>query len=253
MNFDWFTLGFCIIIALSMLIGFFKGGLKTIIKLAIVGVSILIAIFVRDKVAPMFRNGETGNYFYNLVYETIEKSSPDAAKNYSAPIVASGLADKSIIQAMADAGIPESIQQNLLQLIKDTASQVGTLTINPASVIASTASDYICIGLGYIVLFVGSSIVLFLIYFVVCILLKVSGKKPSTFSRILGIIVGLVEGISVCWCICLAANFALASENSISEVIKQMIKFDDPNYWSLAKWMITTDFGYSSILNLFLK
>ena len=75
----------------------------------------------------------------------------------------------------------------------------------------------------------------------------------NSFSRILGIIIGLAEGISVCWCICLATNFALASENSISEVIKQMIKFDDPNYWSLAKWMIATDFGYSSILNLFLK
>ena len=73
MNFDWFTLGFCIIIALSMLIGFFKGGLKTIIKLAIVGVSILIAIFVCDKVAPMFRNANNSK-FYNCLKSALKEA-----------------------------------------------------------------------------------------------------------------------------------------------------------------------------------
>lgn len=253
MNFDWFTLGFCIIIALSMLIGFLKGGLKTVVKLAIVGVAILISVFLADKLSGVFRNGDAGTYFYGLIYQKIESSSPEAANPLPAALVASGAVDETILEAMTNAGIPSSIQSQLMEVIKNTASQPGTLTINIASTISSTATDYICIGLSYIVLFLGSLIVLFLIYLLVSILLKLTGKKPGLISRLLGIIIGFAEGAAICWCVCLFANFALASSNSISDAIRQMIHLDDPSYWSLAKWMISTDFGYSSILNFFLK
>lgn len=251
MEFDWFTLGFALILVLSALIGFLKGGMKTLVKFGIVAIAIVLALLLCDAISPMFRNGQVGNYFYNLIFNKIGDAYPDANKDQLSVLIKSGAGESIIEEAYTNAGIPESLREIFTKEIMAAAD--SSLTVNIGDVIALTASDYICLGLAFISILLGSLIILFVVYFIVMLIFKLANKKPSLLSRIIGIFMGLVEALAICWCICLFANFALASNNDISEVIFKMIKLDDPNYWSLGKWMIQTDLGYSWILGLVLK
>lgn len=251
MEFDWFTLGFALILALSALIGFLKGGLKTLFKFGIVALSIILALLLCDALSPIFKNGQVGEYFYSFIFDRIGDAYPEANKDQLSALIKSEAGQSIILEAYTKAGIPESLREIFTKEIMSVAD--SNITVNVGDVIASTASSYICLGLAFICILLGSLIVLFAIYFIIMLIFKLTKKKPGLISRIIGILMGLIEAIAICWCISLFANFALASNNNISEIISKMIKIDDPNYWSLGKWMIQTDLGYSWILGLVLK
>ena len=102
----------------------------------------------------------------------------------------------------------------------------------------------------------------FLLTFVACfiilsillaILLHVfkANSKVGFISRFLGLLIGLAEAFAVCWVISLVCYFFVSSGSDAGNYIADVAKLNQEGF-GIAKWFISTDVGYSSVLS-FLK
>lgn len=240
--FDWLSVVFVVIIVLSLLIGFWKGGMKTVFTIACMAGAIGLCFLLSKPIADALIGSKLG-VGIDTYLETAINEAVDWA-NLPGGITSSGL--HTIYEALH---IPEFAYEPFDKAIMAQIEDAPLDSI--ASSVATSLTGLFLTGLSYLLIFIIGFIVLRLIVWVICLILKKGKSKPTMLSRLLGLALGAAKAFAICWVISLVANLLISSGSDWSNYLANSIGLGQEGF-GIAKWFITTDLGYTAVMNFFL-
>ena len=248
-GFDWISLIYIIIIVLLAAIGFIRGGIKTALSVAAIAISIGLAFALYGVIGGAVAESSVGEQISssteNYILDNVSGSGIlIPAEVFKSEWVANGM----LSYGYSELNIPEFVHEPLNGLIVANLPTQGMFT--PASAIAHSLTLVTCSAIG----FVSTFLVCFIVIRIVLAIVFHFAKKNlavGAISRILGLAIGLVEAFAVCWVISLVCYFFVSSGSDIGNYIADVTKLNQDGF-GIAKWFISTDLGYSSVLS-FLK
>lgn len=248
-GFDWISLIYILIIILFAVVGLIRGGIKTILSVAAIAVSIGLAFALYGLLGGAIAESPIGESISASTEEYILNNVSGTGATIPAEVFQSEwIANGMLSYVYDELNIPEFVQETLNGLIVANLPTQGMFT--PASAIAHSLTLITCSAIAFILTFLISFIVIRIILAIVFHLVKKS-MAVGAVSRILGLVIGLVEAFAVCWVISLVCYFFVSSGSDIGNYIADITKLNQEGF-GLAKWFISTDLGYSSVLS-FLK
>lgn len=242
-EFDWLSILYIVIIVLTLLIGFWKGGMKTLFTLLSFGLAIGACFLLANPVGEALKDSALGEKIYGTLNEnigTIINALPGIMINNEAV-----LAD-----ILTDLNIPEFVHGPLIETLQ--AALEDNALGSAGETIADTLTSVFCSGLAYIIVFLIAFIVFRLLFWIVCLIIKKGKSKPAILSRLLGLVLGAGKAFAICWVISLVATLLISSGSDFGNYLANSIGLNEEGF-SVAKWFIETDLGYSSVIGFFAK
>ncbi len=248
-GFDWISLIYIVIFILFALIGLIRGGLKTVLSVASIAVSIGLAFALYKLIGGALAESGMGQGISasteNYILENVSGSEiPLPAAAFQSEWVANGM----LSYVYSELNIPEFVQDTLNNLIVANLPTEGVFT--PASAIAHSLTLISCSAIAFLLAFVACFIILSILLAILLHVFK-ANSKVGFISRFLGLLIGLAEAFAVCWVISLVCYFFVSSGSDFGSYIADVAKLNQEGF-GIAKWFISTDLGYSSVLS-FLK
>lgn len=242
-EFDWLSILYIVIILLTLLIGFWKGGMKTLFTIISLGLAVGACFLLANPVGKALEESAVGEKIYGALNEnigTLLKAIPSFTANNEAVLgeVLSGL------------HIPEFVHGPLIEALQSALADKPLASAGET--IASTLTSIFCSGLAYIIVFLIAFIVIRFLIWVICLIVKKGRTKPTLFSRLLGLVLGAVKAFAICWVISLVVTLLISSGSGFGNYLADIIGINEDGF-SIAKWFIETDLGYSKVIGFFAK
>lgn len=242
-EFDWLSVLYVVIIILTLLIGFWKGGMKTLFTLLSFAVAIGACFLLANPVGQAIEKSALGEKIYSSLNENIGgliNALPSFAVNN----------EEALGEILSDLHIPEFVHGPLIEAIQPALEENGLASAGET--IATSLTSIFCSGIAYIIVFLVAFIVVRLVIWVICLIVKKGKTKPNLFSRLLGLLLGAAKAFAICWVISLVVTLLISSGSEFGNYLSDIIGLNDDKF-SIAKWFIETDLGYSSVIGFFTK
>lgn len=248
-GFDWISLIYILIIVLFAIIGLIRGGIKTILSVAAIAISIGLAFALYKIIGEAIAGSSLGNGISSSTEEYILNNVSGSgilipAETFQSEWIANGM----LSYVYGELNIPEFVQDALNNLIVANLPTQGMFT--PASAIAYSLTLITCSAIAFISTFLVCFIVIRIVLAIIFHFAK-KNMAVGAISRVLGLLIGLAEAFAVCWVISLVCYFLVSSGSDFGNYIADVTKLNQEGF-GIAKWFISTDLGYSSVLS-FLK
>lgn len=264
--FDYISLIYIGVILLCALVGFLRGGFRTLVTLLIIGASIGIAFLLYKTIGNLLYNGAAGKGIHDALYAFFKDHISYTPTVDLGGIIIEGTTitgETEIPRALwesesfraevyTQANVSEQLIPYLDSMVVQALAEIQGDSIPLASPIAIGLTHLVCFGLGFLIVALGAFVIGIIVMVIVSLILKLSGKKKSLLNRLLGVLAGLVSAAAIIWTVSLGLNIALAFDNDVSTYLKAVLSWDDDSVWTFAKWCAKTDLGYSGVLSLFL-
>lgn len=269
--FDYLTLVFIVLLVLGLLIGIARGAFKMLSGLVVFAVAVLVAIFLSKPVGAwvqgwgVTKSMNTGIYEFlagkiDISFGTIhftgssQITEADIAAANAAGKLYYGNADFDVFHAAYEAvKLPAVFYQTVDGLINNAIAGYNGQPFAFAQPLADIMTYAVCYAGSFIVLFILTSIVGTIIAAILRHAFARSGVKPGIISRLIGGLAGLVLAAGIVWSLCLLINVTLLMDNAFATHLREVLRYNDPNAWTFAKWLVQTDFGYNAIISFFIK
>lgn len=271
--FDYFTLIFVGIILVCALIGFWRGGFRIISQIIILAIAIVLAVFLSRGIGGWIKGTGFGTWVHDTSYTFLSGSinvevAPGSVLHGSDTVNAAtidtinaagaaqtGSADYNVFHEIyAAIHLPSQFYGLLDGLMNDALASFAGADFVVAAPLAIVIQSAICYGLAFLGIFLVSHIVLTIIVGIIYRLVLRNAMRPTLVSRIIGLVGGIVNAFSIIWAVCFVLNCMMLFDNDISNYLKQVLHLTEGDQtWTLAKWFVTTDFGYKNILSFFFR
>lgn len=269
--FDYLTLIFILVLVLGFVIGFARGAFRMLGSLIVFGVAIAVAILVSKPLAAAVQNwGIVGNMnqglfgfiagkinisfgAVQLTGETQITQAELAAANEAGKVYYADPNFDIFHTAYAAIHLPSFFYNLVDGLINDAIAAYGTNSFALAQPLADIMTHAICYVACFVVLFLLTVIIGAIILFIIRLALKALPDHKTLISRFVGGVVGLGLAVGTVWVLCLLINIVLLMDNGFAMHLRDVLRYDDPNAWTFAKWLVQTDFGYNAIIAFFIK
>ena len=237
-EFDVMSIIFTAIILIAFIVGVVKGLIGAIVSF----LSSIGSIFFASLLSEPVGNALYGTDFSRIVYTPIfswVSSQGDGMLNQT---ITPETKDLVLDKAFELLNIPDIFKVPLGEAI---SSLIPTEGINLAEVLSESLTLYAMTAISFVVL----AIVIFLLFF----LLKKFAKKFNEIpviggvNRLLGGIVGLGIGITVCSLICFALSFLSTLNVSFALDLITSMRVGDDTIWTLSKTIYNNNFILSFI------
>jgi uncharacterized membrane protein required for colicin V production len=244
--FDYLTLIFIVVIALFAIIGLVRGGFKTVAGIIAIAAAVLIAVFVTRPLGDALAAGGLGTSTGNLAYDLVCSKVSGGSDNIEVATF-----DVAIYHdAYAAFSVPEVFFGKLDEVITAWVANVELDTFVYAVPLATIISNAIIYGGTFLVLFLVSALILGIIVSLIAKALLKSGNKVGPISHLVGFLFGAAIGAAIVWAACLSINLLLMFDSPISEHLNTVLHLTEGDTtWTFAKWCVTTDLGYTGIIN----
>lgn len=237
-EFDIMSIIFTAIILIAFIVGVVKGLIGAIISfLSSIG-SVFFASLLSEPVGKLLYETSFSRVVYNPIFSWVSTQGEGMLNQTITPETK----DEFLTQAFDALNIPELFRGPLNEVISSFIPQDGA---NLAEVLSESLTVYAMGAISFIVL----TIVIFLLFF----LLKKYAKKFNEipviggFNRLLGGVVGIGIGITVCCIICFGVSFLSTYNVSFAIDLLTLMKIDDDSVWTLAKVIYNNNFILSLI------
>lgn len=246
--FDWFSFAYICLILICVGIGLWKGVGKMLPRLAIFIVAAIAAFYLCQIVGGWFEKGTTWDTsLARWIHDQVKSKDANSAVNVDVSALTESLFRTYI-------KLPDALWNPFWVALSSHIPASGTE--NAANVIGLTLSHFVFVAGGFILVFLVITLIGYIALTIVWGVRRKAGKtKPSWLSRGLGAGIGLLVAIVLIYCCSLGVNIlASAMLPGAKEKIDiaEYLKLDDPNYWSLAKWLANQTGLYDQLMK-FLK
>lgn len=268
--FDYFSLIFIVILVLGGVIGFIRGGFKVLARIIVLAVAVITAIFLSKLVSVWIYNGVGGNihdFAFNFLADKINvEIVPGYTVTGRDPITEAQI--NTINEAgkiyytdpnfnmfhnvYTNVGLPQAFWGMADGMLNDAVASYNGAAFLIADPLANIVTNAMCYGIAFLAIFLVVLIVGLIVVFVISLLRK--GASPSLVMRIVGAVAGLASAIGIIWAVSLGLNLLMLMENDVSNYLRSVLHMTEGDTtWTFAKWMVTTDFGYSGIISFFIR
>lgn len=231
MGFDWISIVFLAIVVLFLVIGLFRGLMKTIIDLLSNVVLFLVSLALCGPLANLmvgwgWGNGISASFEGMLSGMSGADTVLDGTNNIS-----------TFAQAYESINIPSFVSNPLAQLTNNLVGPVSDVTLGAA------LASFFTIMVFRIIAFVA----MFIILLVVVLILKKVFKKLRDIKIIKvvdvigGAVAGAVLGAFVVILIAFVIDLSLAAPG-FGDFFNDALKLTDDSYWSIGKWLVQSNF-----------
>ncbi len=269
-TFDWISVAFLVIIIVRIVMGFFNGGFKTLMKIVVIAAAIGLAFALCKFVGTMIGNMGLHDTIQNALFDTLSKSNETLGKEmtnadldtlYVYWKAMGNTGDKTdMITELLHEGytkmyLPTGIYTTLDNMILAgiPAETDLTTTFTFAGIISSFVTNAALVGIGFLAVFLIIAIVGLIVIAIVSHFMKLAGKKPGLVNRLLGIVIGVGYAFIICWTMSIGIKSLMTAFPVFTDFVYNSCKLEDDNYWSISKFFININFGYSDLLNWFLS
>ncbi|MCR5349306.1 MAG: CvpA family protein [Bacilli bacterium] len=270
--FDYITLAIIVILALGILIGFIRGGFNMLSGIAILAAAILVAVFFSKLLANAFLSGPVGTSLNQTFFTFLAgKIDFDVAGVYH--VTGNTSITEAELNAMTAAGkvyyadpnfdvlhlayqnvsLPAALYATVDGLLHDAIAAYGGSPFVLAQPLADILTNGTCYVISFVILFIGTWIVGAILVAIIRGIAKLAHPKPSIISRVVGAVAGLAIAAGIVWAGCLVLNVLMMMDNDVSVHLKAVMQYDDPNAWTLGKWLCQLDLGYNAIISFVIK
>lgn len=270
--FDYISTIMIVVLVLGILIGVFRGGFKMISGAIIVAAGIIAGIFLSKLVAGWILNSDMGrginSWLFNLIADKVNvqvgpaitvtgrdmiTESQLAAMNTAGKAFSGDPNFDLLHSAYQSISLPSAFWTTFDELINNAIKAYDGAQFALAQPVADIVTNASCYAIAFAAIFVGVLIIGGIVLLIIRIVLKASGHKPGLLSRLIGGIAGLAIAAVIVWAGCLTLNLLMMMENDVSSHLKAVMRIDDPNAWTFAKWLCQAPLGYNQIISFFIK
>ena len=264
--FDWISFAYFLVIGACALIGFIKGGFRTLFVMIITGAAIGVAFLGYKGLASLLYGTPlraTGEDALRTFFET--SISFDASGDWAILVEGGKVTGTTEIPRVVweseafrselyDAiHVLEPLKKPIDTIVNDALGKISGDKIELALPIAVGLTSVLCTALSFVILFGGIFLIGLLVMLIFGLVAKKNGKKKGIVNRLVGAVIGLGTAVSILWTASLVLNVLVSFDNDIGNTIKTLLAWDNDAVWTFAKWCTKTDFGYSGILQNFLQ
>lgn len=242
--FDYLTLIFIVVIALFAIIGLVRGGFKTVAGIIAVAAAVLIAVFVTRPLGDALAAGGLGNSTKDLALQLVNSKISGGSTEITA-------FDATIYhEAYVSLSVPEIFFGKLDEAITGIIATYEGAAFTVATPLAAIVANAIIYGGTFLVLFLVSALILGIIVSLIAKALLKSGNKVGPISHLVGFLFGAAIGAAIVWAASLSINLLLMFDSPVSEHLNSVLHLTEGDTtWTFAKWCVTTDLGYTGIIN----
>ena len=243
-------------------VGFWQGGLKNLIRIAIVAISIGLAFALYKPIQNWIISSGVGTKLYDNILSFIKDKISVSADTPIGTITIKGtdtvqawvIKNSNVQTAIFDQiNVVSSLRESLSSAINSAVDILSngndTYTLMVAEPIAYVLRNIVAAGIAFASIVVAAFIVLMIIYFIVAFVRRAKGKKKTLLSHLLGAVSGFAIAFGICWVISFVFRVGLTFDNKFSEYITSILYLNDDSKWTFAKWFTTTNFGYQSVID----
>ena len=267
-SFDWVMIAFIVILVISTLLGFAAGLFRSLFRFLIIVGGIVAGIFLAKWLGGLLYNSEVGHWISEGTYNhlaakvSVALSAPlDSAVGSSMLKGSTQMTRETYLQVLANESVMNQAydQMGLAQACRSFATDYANnyaTNLEAASLVAFVApfNDLlvraICIAIGFIGSYTAVGAFFGIAFWVLTLIIH---KKKELYSHIVGAFIGLVLGAAICWAVALAINVSCMMTSGFADSLLAGMKVADPNYWSISKWAVSTDLGYTFVLKFLLQ
>lgn len=231
-KFDYLSIAYIVIVVLGLIIGIFKGFLKSVLSLVVFIGAILIAYFVSRPLADWLGSMPLQDSIYQGIYGWLSSGNEEAF----ATVVTNENKDAILPQVMESLNIPEVLASKIVPVLEANIPQEG---IELGILICSTITYYVLIVIAFVIAWILALIVLTII--------KKILKKILTFSifkvvdRLIGGVAGLAIGVCICLLISYGITFASSMNEGIYNFFNELLYLEDDSVYTIAKMLYQTN------------
>jgi len=264
--FDYISIIFIAVIALFAIIGLVRGGFKTVAGIIAVGAAVAIAVFVTQPLGDLIAGGELGQKANGLAFQLISSKISYSVTVAGIPTTVKGDTEiNSVILAALNAtssegniwhdiyvnvGVPTIFYGRLDEIMNAAVAAYGTDSFMLASPVADVLTNAIVYGGTFLVLFLVSALILGIIVNAIAKALLKSGNTVGPISHLVGFIFGAVVGAAIVWVAALSLNLVMLMDSPASDYLREVLHMTaGDETFGFAKWCLTTDLGYSAVIN----
>ena len=237
-EFDVMSIIFTAIILIAFIVGVVKGLIGAIVSfLSSIG-SIFFASLLSEPVGNALYGTDFSRVVYNPIFSWVSSQGDGMLNQTITPEVKDMILDN----AFETLNIPEIFKAPLGEAISSLIPEEGA---NLAEVLSESLTLYAINAISFVVL----AIVIFLLFF----LLKKFAKKFNEIpviggvNRLLGGVVGIGIGITVCSLVCFALSFLSTLNISFALELIDLMKVGDDTVWTVSKTIYNNNFILSLI------
>lgn len=271
--FDWISIVFWVVIAFRILMGFIKGGFKTLVMLLVAAAGIGLAFLLCNAIGGWIGDLGTRDAIYNAVNGRISTVSVSlGAGNLSlgseinradletahAMWVAAGntgttedMVRVALHEGYKTCFIPQVIYGTIDKMIIEAIPATGTFTL--ASIISIAIAKAACIGIAFCGVVIITVLIGFIVMIIVSALRKAAGKRPGIVSRLVGMVFGAAGAFLFCWTASIVMQSVATCVPAFNDYITAVMHLNDDAYWNIGKFFFNIKFGYADLLNWFLS
>ncbi|MCR5079392.1 MAG: hypothetical protein K6B65_05730 [Bacilli bacterium] len=269
-TFDWISIAFWVIVGIRVIMGFWNGGFKTLMKIIIVAAAVGLSFALCKVVGAWMGDLGLRKSIQDALYDTLSKSNEALATEftnakldtaYAGWIALGNVGTKQdmivqlLHQGYSSMYIPSGIYTTLDNMILAgiPAETDLTTTFTFASIISTNVANAALIGIGFLTIFLAVFIVGMIIIALFSRASKLAGKKPSFGNRLLGIVIGLGYAFIICWSASIGIKSLMTAFPVFNDFVNNSMQLENDSYWNIGKFFININFGYSDLLNWFLS
>lgn len=269
--FDYITLIFIVVLVLAFFIGFGRGAFNTLAGLAVFGAALAVAILVSKPLAAAVQgwsitaNMNKGLFDFiagkinvsfglvNITGSTQITATELAAANAAGKLYYADPNYDIFHVAYESVHLPTAFYGTIDGLINEAIAGYNGQAFALAQPLADIMTRAICYAGSFLALFIVTAIVAGIIIAIIRASLKKAKPHIGLGSRFVGGLVGLAIGAGVVWTLCLLINVVLLMDNGFATHLKDVLRINDPNAWTFAKWLVQSNLGYNAIIGFFIK
>ena len=267
---DWISIVFWVIIGFRILMGFWKGGLKTLFMLAVfaLGIGLAFALcrpvggwigdlgaraWVNDGIFGRLKDIEVFSFGGTSMTLGTEIDRAQLETAHAAWIAAgnTGTLEDMLREALhsgySSCFVPSSAYGTLDGIILQNIPDIGTFSL--AGIVASSVAQVVCVIIGFAAVLVATFLIGFIVLIIVSAVRKAAGKRPGMVSRLLGIVFGCVSAFVTCWTITIVLKSIGSCFTPMNDFFVTSMRLDDPSYWNIGKFFFNINFGYGDLFN----
>ena len=270
--FDYISLIFIAVLLLGALIGFVRGGFKTLSGIILVAIGIVVAIFLSKWLSQIYRDGPIGNTLYNTYYGFIANQIKVDVGSYGV-ILGNQEINETQLAAIDTAGklaygsdwsffhvayenvhLPQVFYGTVDELLYKTIESYQGANFTLAQPITDVLTNATCYAAAFLSIFSAVMVLGGIVLAIIRLILKAAHDKPGLISRLLGLVGGLAIAAALVWVACLSFNLIMLMDNDASTYLRGVLHMTEGDTsWTFAKWLTTSDFGYNAIISFFIK
>ena len=257
--FDYLSIVFLLLFIAPIISGFLQGGYRTFFHFIISAACFVLAFLLYRSVAELFISSPTGSSMQTDFIDRIAKISfsveilPGVPQNFTLgdPIPRVLFESEDFRIAMYDSmHLAQVLRPGIDDWLMNQLPTSMTATVYMHELIGIPLFTFLVRGICFVSISGLGSIVSYLgitIFALIRRALKVRPRK-SLFNRLLGVLFGIVTSIFLCWVLGFMINVGLSVDSPLRDTLAAVLRYDDPEAMTLAKWIVTGPFGYEEIL-----